>query len=178
VRITRWDLLRLNLGVMSRWSRAWLGGLAAVAAAVLLQAGAHSIAGSSRGWLLMASAVLLTAAVASAAGCLVALGIMLFSSCERSVLGEHTYTFHDDGLRERSGARHTLLRWSGVRAVRRLGSFILIHVAPGLYHALPRRSFGTPSEYQAFWHAAQRLVGHESRDSSPSGQRHGPPSAR
>jgi len=171
VHLTRWDLLWLNVGVMSRWHGAWLAGLSAVIGALALQAWARDITGSGRGGLLMASAVLLTAAVASAGGCLVALGVMLFSSREGSVLGEHTYSFHNDGLRERSGAGDTLLRWSGVRAVRRRSSFILIHVAPGLCHALPRRSFGSAGEYQAFWRAAQRLVGHGSLESSPGGRR-------
>ena len=158
VRITRWDLLWLNLGVMSRWSRTWLVGLSAGVVAVLLQAWAAEVSAGSRGWLVMGSAVLLTATVAAAAGCVVALGVMLFSPSEGGVLGEHIYTFQDDGLSEQARGSHTLIRWGRVRGVRRRGNFILIHLAPGLYHALPRRSFGSPGEYQAFWRAAQRLV--------------------
>jgi hypothetical protein len=158
VQLTRWDLLWLNVGVMSRWRGAWVAGLSAVIGALVLQARAQSMTGVGRGWLVLASAVLLTAAVASAAGCLVALGVMLFSSREASQLGQHKYTFHDDGLREQTDASDTLIRWGRVRAVRRRGSFILIHVAPGLSHALPRRSFGSPSEFRAFWRAAQRLI--------------------
>jgi hypothetical protein len=158
VQLTRWDLLWLNVGVMSRWHRAGVAGLSAVIGALVLQACAQSMTGVGRSWLVLASAVLLTAAVAAAAGCLVALGVMIFSNREASLLGQHTYTFHDDGLRERTDASDTLIRWGGVRAVLRRGSFILIHVAPGLSHALPRRSFGSPSEFQAFWRAAQLLA--------------------
>lgn len=158
MRITRWDLLWLNLGVMARWRGAWLVGLSAAVVAVLMQAWAADVSASSRGWLVMGSAVLLTASVAAAAGCGVALGVMLFSPGEAGALGEHTYTFQDDGLREQAGGSHTLIRWGRVRGVGRRGNFILIHLAPGLYRALPRRSFGSPGEYQAFWRAAQRLV--------------------
>jgi YcxB-like protein len=170
VQLTRWDLLWLNVGVMARWRGAWVAVVSAIIGAVVLQARAQNMTGAGRGWLVLASAVLLTAAVASIAGCLVALGVMLFSSGEASLLGQHTYTFHDDGLRERTDASDTLIRWGGVRAVLRRGSFILIHVAPGLSHALPRRSFGTPSEYQAFWRAAQLLAGRQSEQRVLAGQ--------
>ncbi len=171
VRITRWDLLRIDVGVMSRWHGAWLAWLGAVVAACLLQAWASEVSGSVRGWLVMGSAVLLTTAIASAAGCLVALGVMLFSTDDARMLGEHQYTFRDEGLRDQAGGGDTLIRWGGVRDVRRCADFILIHVAQGLYHALPRRSFGSQGEYHAFWNTAQRLRERQGREAAPAAER-------
>ena len=90
---------------------------------------------------------------------IVAVFLALFSSDPSSPLGDRSYSFEADGLREKASGNDTIIRWGGVRDVRRIGNFILTNVAPGLYRALPRRSFSSTREYQAFWQTAQRLAG-------------------
>lgn len=162
VRLTQWDLLVLNAGFMPRLCALWAGLLALALGAGLLLSGGHS--GASRVALVSVGAVALIAVVASMAGFLVAVGIVASSPVSNPLREDYTYTFQSEGLRARTAKRDMLIEWRRIRDVRRTRRFILIDVAPGLCHALPRRSFGSPREYQAFWRAARRLT----RDALPA----------
>jgi YcxB-like protein len=158
VTLTRWDLVRLNVSLMARIRSTWMLLVVMTLAAGLLHASIGGLPGTSRAWLVMGLGVAIAAALGSAAGLVVAVFLVLFCPDPDTTLGDKTYRFEADGLREKTSVNDTIIRWGGVRDVRRIGDFILINVAPGLYHALPRRSFSSPREYQAFWRAAQRLT--------------------
>jgi hypothetical protein len=158
VRLTWWDLARVNLGFMPRLWAIWAVGVALALGAWLVRVSMSDLAESSRGALVVVSAVATVATLASMAGFLCAVAIALTSPASSSeLLGDHTYTFQPEGLRDQTSVKDTLIEWGRVREVRRTRSFILINVAPGLCHALPRRSFGSNGEFQAFWQAAERL---------------------
>jgi hypothetical protein len=157
VRLTHWDLVRINLGFMPRLWAAWTAGAVLALAAGIVRLSMPDLGSVSRAGLVVLGAVALLATFASMAGFLAAVAIAL-STPYHSLLGEHTYTFQADGLHERSSAKDTLIQWGRVQAVRRLRGFILIMVAPGSCHAVPRRAFASRGEYQAFWRAAQRLA--------------------
>jgi hypothetical protein len=159
VSLTRWDLVRLNVNLMTRIRSTWLLLVVMMLASALLHTTLGGLPGTTRAWLVMSLAVVMAAAMGSVAGLIVAVLLVLFSTDPSSPLGDRSYSFEADGLREKAPGNDTIIRWGGVRDVRRIGNFILINVAPGLYHALPRRSFSSTREYQAFWRAAQRLTG-------------------
>jgi len=157
VRLTHWDLVRINLGFMPRLWAAWTAGAVLALGAGIVRLSMPELGSVSRAGLVVLGAVALVATFASMAGFLAAVAIAL-STPYQSLLGDHTYTFQADGLHERSFAKDTLIEWGRVQGVRLSMGFILIVVAPGACHALPRRAFGSPGEYRAFWRAAQRLA--------------------
>jgi len=154
VRLTHLDLVRINLGFMPRLWAAWTAGAVVALVAGVLRVSMPALEGASRAGLIVLSAIALVATFASMAGFLAAVALAL-STPYHSLLGAHTYTFQPDGLREQTPLRDTLIEWGRIQSVRQLRGFILI-LAPGACHALPRRCFGSASEYQAFWLAAQR----------------------
>jgi hypothetical protein len=158
VTLTRWDLVRLNVSLMARIRSTWMLLVVMTLGAGLLHASIGGLPSTARAWLIMSLAVAMAAAMGSGAGLVVAVFLVLFGSDPDTALGDRTYLFEADGLRERTSGNDSIIRWGDVRDVRRIGDFILINVAPGLYHALPRRSFNSPREYQAFWQAAQKLA--------------------
>lgn len=156
VRLTWWDLVRINVGFMPRLCASWvIGAVVAVGAGVLHQ----TLAGPSRAALVLLSAVALAATFASVAGFLAAVAIVLSTPpWFDELLGDHTYTFEREGLRDRTARQETVIEWARVRDVRLTRAFILLEIAPGLLHALPRRSFSSPGEFRAFWRATSQRV--------------------
>jgi hypothetical protein len=73
------------------------------------------------------------------------------------ILGDHVYSIQSDGLREQTSVNDTLLRWGGAQDLIRTSAFLLIRIGPALFHILPRRSFSSVEEYNAFWRAIQPL---------------------
>ena len=111
---------------------------------------------------LVASAIvaIITATVVLVVGLVTSLlFVLITSNAANGVLGEHLYSFQVDGLREQTSANDSLVKWGGARAAHRIGGFILISVAPALFHVLPRRCFASVDDYDAFWHMTQRLKG-------------------
>jgi hypothetical protein len=157
-RLTQWDLLTLNVGFMPRLATLWAGLLLLALGAgfgVVLSDGLSELA---RTLLVLVSAAALLGALASMAGFLFAIGIVSSSPVDNPLSIDHSYTLGPEGLLTRTGKLDAFIEWSRVRAVRRTRRFILIDVAPGLHHALPRHSFGSSREYQAFWSAARRYT--------------------
>jgi hypothetical protein len=93
-------------------------------------------------------------------GCLLSFAqILVASRKSNGVLGEHTYTLRDDGLHESTAANESLVKWAGLKDVRRTPSYIYVQVAPGLFHVLPRRDFRSPTEFEEFWAALNARLG-------------------
>ena len=158
VRLTQWDLLALNVGFMPRLLGLWTTLLLASLGGGLTLVLANDLSATARALLVSSVAVALLGALASMAGFLFAIGIISTSPQSNPLLEGRSYQFQPDGLRTRSGERDALIEWSRVRHVRLTPRFILIDIAPGLFHALPRRSFQSPREYQAFWNAVRRYT--------------------
>jgi hypothetical protein len=157
VRLTQWDLVALNVGFMPRLCAVWLALLLVALGAGLGLVLLGDTPGLLRAVLVSVGAIGVVAALASVAGFLFAI-IVAGAPAANPLLLDHAYTFQADGLRARTGERDVFIEWARVREVRRTWRYILIDVAPGLYHALPRRSFGSRGEYQAFWNAARRYA--------------------
>jgi hypothetical protein len=158
VRLTQWDLVVLNVGFMPRLCALWVMLLLVALGAgfgVVLSNGLHEL---TRTLLVCLCALGVVGTLASMAGVLAAMGIVSSSPVDNPLLGDRAYTFQADGLRTRTGERDIFIEWASVRDVRCTPRFILIDVAPGLFHALPRRNFESPREYQAFWNAARRQM--------------------
>jgi hypothetical protein len=148
----------LNVGFMPRLCAVWLALLLVALGAGLGLVLAGETPGLTRAVLVSVGAVGVAAALASMAGFLFAIGVVASTPASNPLLLDHAYTFQPDGMRTRTGERDVFIEWARVRDVRRTRRYILIDVAPGLYHALPRRSFGSPHEYQACWNAARRYA--------------------
>jgi hypothetical protein len=157
-RLTQWDLLALNVEFMPRLGTLWAGLLLLSLGAGSLVVLSDGVSELARTLLVLASAAALLGALASMAGFLFAIGIVSSSPVHNPLLIDHSYTFEREGLLTRTGDHEAFIEWSRVRDVRRTRRFILIDVAPGLYHALPRRSFRSSREYQAFWSATRRCT--------------------
>lgn len=76
--------------------------------------------------------------------------IILASKESNGVLGEHHYNISPEGLFEKTRVNETLTKWAGILSVRHLHQFLLIQIAPGLFHIIPRRSFSNQTQYDVF----------------------------
>ncbi|MFC4249923.1 YcxB family protein [Sinimarinibacterium flocculans] len=79
------------------------------------------------------------------------------------VLGVHEYTLSPEGLREKTDANEGLNRWSGVLSLTKQRHHLLIRISSYMFHIIPRRSFSSAAEFEAFcsqaaelWSAAQQ----------------------
>lgn len=157
VRLTQWDLVALNVGFMPRVGALWAALLLTAGGAGLTHLLVKDLPGAARAGLVLVAAAALMATLASMAGFLFAVGVASSSPVD-DPLRDRSYTFQPEGLRAQTGGGDVLIEWHRVRGVRLTRRFILIDVAPGLYHALPRRSFRSLREYRAFWSAARRYT--------------------
>ena len=67
------------------------------------------------------------------------------------VLGKHTYTIEEGGLRELTDANDTLNKWTSIHKVLKAGDAILVQINWYLFHVIPRRGFDDAEQYQAFF---------------------------
>lgn len=86
------------------------------------------------------------------------LAMVLLSRGDRGVLGAHTFRFVDAGLVESTSVNETLMKWGGVRSVRRTRHYIYVRPTRATAHIIPRRSFADASADDDFWNALQPLV--------------------
>lgn len=64
--------------------------------------------------------------------------LMVFSQRNRGVLGEHTLTITESGLRESTRFNESLHRWDGIHRMVRTRSLLLIYVTDTMFHAVSR----------------------------------------
>jgi hypothetical protein len=76
--------------------------------------------------------------------------ILLMSSTKNGVLGEHTFTLLPEGLHEETIANEGLSKWYGVLGIRSVGSYLLVQVAPCLFHIIPKQSFDSIEQFENF----------------------------
>jgi hypothetical protein len=158
VHLTRWDLVAFNLLLTPRLRSTWIVCATIGLILVLLLVVSRGVPTSGVEWLAIAIGAAVGATAFLGVGFLISIVFVLStSSASNGILGEHTYSFEADGLREQTSANDTLIKWGGARDVRRLGAFVLINISPALYHVIPRRCFASSNEYDEFWAKAQRL---------------------
>jgi YcxB-like protein len=158
VDVSRADLARMSLAVSLRHRSTLLlwGVVAALVAASLVLK--HGLPTSGRGWSALSIAVLVGATGATVVALAISLLYVVAAAGHGTgVLGRHTYTVTADGLFERTAANETLVKWGGVRDLRRTASAIYVGVAPAMYHVIPRRAFDGDASYESFWAANQPL---------------------
>ena len=154
--IQRSDLLRVHLHYLPRLKGNWVF-VAAIALAVVAWA-AYSSSGPFTGKKL--GIAIFSGLIGGLAGLLIAttvnfLGILRASTKQAGVLGNHEYEIKPDGLFERTSANEQLSKWSGIAAIEKTRSFILIRINDYLVHIIPRRSFPSEPEYETFFRQLQ-----------------------
>ncbi len=158
VNITMGDLIRFNAVEFARPRR-----LLAYLAAIALMIGAFLIAKhgwpqSSRNWFALAAGML----GGGIGGMLLmllygTLTIFFMASRIPGLLGRHDYEFTENGLIEHTSVNETLIKWGGARALHKNDVRLLIELGPGMAHIIPRRSFQSSIEFDAFAQRAERL---------------------
>jgi hypothetical protein len=122
----------------------------------------HGSPDTTRDWLIMAVASLAGGVGGMVAGTVVSMiSILVASTKTNGILGEHRYEIRSDGLFEKTDANESLNRWSGIREIRRLGSFLIFRISDYQFHVVPKRSFESEAAFLEFlenargkWHQA------------------------
>lgn len=155
-RMSRRDLLTFNLLVAPRLAAPWISlGFVATLTGIAFVAD-QGLPTTLRASFVLFFAIAFAAIVFLSFMLLLILGFALLSP-SHGVLGEHVYSVQSDGVREQTVANDTLIKWGGARDLVRTSAFILIRVAPALFHVLPRRSFTSQAEFDEFWERIQAL---------------------
>lgn len=155
-RISRWDLLTVNLLVAPRQPVTWISFGFVVTLVGINFVADQGLPTTPRAFFVLFFAIACAAMVFVSVMLLLILGFALLSP-SHGILGEHVYSVQSDGVREQTAANDTLIKWGGAQDLVRTSTFILIRVAPALFHALPRRSFTSQAEFEQFWECIQAL---------------------
>ncbi len=85
--------------------------------------------------------------------------VMINSTMATGVIGKHTFSIDDAGLRERTDANDTLNYWHALRKARKSRTMIFVETAPWLFYILPRRDFESDEAYDAFFNEIRSRSG-------------------
>ena len=75
---------------------------------------------------------------------------LLFMSSKNSILAEHTYTLLPEGFSEKTTIDESVLKWHAVRRVKKIGSYLEIEKDSYSTCFIPKKSFDTPEQFEAF----------------------------
>lgn len=155
--IKRLDLIHFNLVLLPRLRSTYvaMGMIASVVFVFFLwESGVPKTAPS---WMVMILASLGGGIGGMVAGTIVAMRFILATSSKSNgILGEHEYELTSEGLLEKTNVNEGLSRWSGIREVRKVGSFVLFRISGYLFHVIPRRSFESEDAFLEFIEKAKR----------------------
>lgn len=70
------------------------------------------------------------------------------------VLGTHEFSLSPSQLQETTEFNDSRYTWAGIQSVERLGSYILVRINKYSSYVIPRRSFGSDSEFEMFFKQA------------------------
>lgn len=152
--IRRSDIVKLNLYFLPRLAANWIlvGALTLVAFAFLVLT--HTPA-TGVSWLTMAGISVAAGVGGLLGGCLCSLLWVLAVAGERNgVLGRHVYALTKQGLHESTKANEGVQKWSGIQSVHKSAHCIYIRINGYLFHLIPRRSFRSAKQFEAFWQEA------------------------
>ncbi len=154
--VSRWDVLKVSLLITPRLASTWVTvGIVATVPCVLGIA-RRGFPTTLRASFVEFAAFALVAIAMLSLMLLFITGFVLLSP-GHGILGEHVYSVESDGVREQTVANDTLIKWGGAQNLVRTSTFILIRIAPALFHLVPRRSFSSQAEYDEFWEGIQAL---------------------
>ena len=77
--------------------------------------------------------------------------VLMQAASEPGVLGRHSYSIEDDGLRVRTDAADVLNYWHSIKSADKSRRAIVLEVSGWSYLTLPRRSFENDAQYDAFF---------------------------
>lgn len=150
VTVTRGDIARLNISKLLRL-RTNLQLFAIIFVGVTFFAWRKEVnAGDDIDWILVS---------VSSSGAFIAIFglalvfVLLSSNTKSGVIGVHTYTIEESGLREQTAANDTLNYWAAIQKIEKTQNAILIQINAWLFHVLPRRAFDGQEQYEAFFNA-------------------------
>jgi len=159
VTLTRRELLNFNVRRLFHWRSVGPTFLILFAAVVGWVSFQHGLPHSGRDWFALI--------IGGAGGAVAAFALLYLISLLRVLLlagrvpgglGRHEFTFVSDGLLEKTDANETLTKWGGAHAVSPGSWGLLIEIAPGLVHIVPRHTFADQNQYDEFCEQAKRLV--------------------
>lgn len=103
-------------------------------------------------WIALAIASGITTLVTCGILVAVSIFVVLLNSTGRAgVLGKHSYTIEDAGLREATVANDSLHFWPAIAKVENRSRAILVQINAYLFHVLPRREFQSDDQFEAFY---------------------------
>jgi hypothetical protein len=149
--IRRSDLIAFNLYLLPRTKANYIFvGLVAAGVFVYLLMTKRHASGDS---IAIAAVTSLVAAAAGLfAGFVISLLFILLTSTEKGgILGTHTYQLTPEGLRESTPLNVALQKWAAIQSVGKSPNFIYLRINSYLFHLIPRRSFDSQQEFEAFW---------------------------
>jgi hypothetical protein len=82
--------------------------------------------------------------------------VLLNLATKSGVLGEHTYTIEDAGLREVTEANDTLAFWPSIQNIEKSKRSIFVQVNPWLFHVLPNRAFESSEQFDLFFSLVEK----------------------
>jgi hypothetical protein len=81
---------------------------------------------------------------------------------EGPLLGAHTFTLSPEGFEDHGNTSFSRTRWSAVQAIQETAHHLFVFIDKTTAHIIPRRSFVTPEDYEAFVHTLREYVQRES----------------
>jgi hypothetical protein len=160
VHVSRRDLVKFSLALAPRLTSNWILWAVLWAGVAGYWAYDHGLPRSGLDWTFLIVLPIVAATIGMFAALFVSLvGVLSASRESNGVLGEHVYTLKDDGFHETTRVNESLARWEGIREVRRTSAYILVQIAPGIGHVLPRRDFASETAFDEFWAELERRTG-------------------
>jgi len=155
--IVRLDMIRLSLMMLFRTRANWIF-VAILALVLFVLLVVNKQPSNLTGYLSVLGISVFGGVAGLISGLICQLVLIWFTVGKKSgVLGIHTYTLTDRGLNERTEANEGTQLWQGIQSIKRNSDYMLLQVNSYLFHIVPRRSFGSLDEYEAFWNEANRL---------------------
>ena len=160
INVTRGDIVRFNVAKLFRLKSNLV---VLVVSLVIVGAGVWKGAvagGQDVDWFVVLAVTAVGGGLLFAAIVLFSLVFVLISStAQNGVVGKHTYTIEEGGLREVTQANDSLNFWPAIRKVDKSRTAISVEIAPWLFHVLPRREFESDQAYEAFFNELRSRAG-------------------
>ncbi|MFK7887473.1 MAG: YcxB family protein [Gammaproteobacteria bacterium] len=157
VNIRRKDLIAFNLYVIPRLRSSWIS-LAVLTFGIFAYICIRSMPSSFYNFGVAAFASLVGGLAGFVVSSAISILCVLFMSGKTSgVLGAHTYTLTEVGLKEVTAYNESLQKWSGIREILKTPNYLLLRINAYLFHVSPRRAFEDDGEFAAFYETAKAL---------------------
>jgi len=153
--ITRKDLLHFNSSLLLKLSSTYktLAIISITVFILMLYLNGVPVSGSE--WLILILASI-GGGIGGVTGAFAAnmLSILLSADVSNGSIGKHTYELRDEGLYELTSVNEGVTKWEGIHSIVLSGPFILFKISGFLYHIIPKRSFSSEQDFEAFYNEA------------------------